>query len=144
MKNEKWCLYFSKNRVPLVRAPWCTMQHSVQTGAKYSLMVHNVALYCWSIAQTHLNWDWNKFHCHCTLLNFKDIIFLEKACYMPTVDEHSSVSPISSTYYFEDVIFYTCDSGFVPISGESKRQCLENSTWSGQALQCISKFPKCL
>ena len=59
-------------------------------------------------------------------------------CPTPDVNSNSAVTPVQSTYDVDDIVNYTCSVGYTRESGQWRRICLDDATWSHDALVCQS------
>ena len=61
-------------------------------------------------------------------------------CTAPPIPPHASSNQIQIIYNYDDIIDYTCDTGYVVLSGNVSRVCLEDGNWSGDPISCSSEY----
>ena len=71
--------------------------------------------------------------------SFCCIFLAAKECETPAQSTHSSITPVSENYYFGSAISYMCDTGYERVSGDDRRICQANQTWSGAEIECTGK-----
>ena len=63
-----------------------------------------------------------------------------KTC-APVSVANSAVTPVKSTYNYDDSVTYTCNVGYENTGGPLSRTCTDTNTWSGSVPVCTtSKF----
>ncbi len=60
------------------------------------------------------------------------------SCPTPDVNSNSTMAPVQSAYNEGDIVNYTCSVGYTRQSGQWRRLCLDDATWSHNALVCQS------
>ncbi|CAH1789733.1 unnamed protein product, partial [Owenia fusiformis] len=57
------------------------------------------------------------------------------SCPNPTVKPNTAIVALTGNSV-GDIVEYTCDDTFVLSSGDLRRECLDDGTWSGEAPTC--------